>query len=69
MLDVSFIGILAWNVVLVGVLGFMVRVWMNDVKGDHSHSCRMNREDHDRMSHKLEEMRERVAKLEVRTEK
>ena len=68
-MDVTFVGNLAWNVVLVGVLGFMVRVWMNDVRSEHNQSCRMNREDHERMAAKLEEFRERIAKLEVKVEK
>ena len=60
---------LVWNLALVAVLGFMIRLWMKDVKDAISKDCLINNKQHEKFESQFIEHTRQIAKLEVKVEK
>lgn len=61
------VGNMAWNFLLIGALGFMIRLWMKNMETKVSDYCAQNRDDHKDIFEKLTSHTERIAVVEDRT--
>jgi hypothetical protein len=57
-----------WNVVLIGVLGFMIRLWMKDIKDAMAKDCLLNRQAHEKFDVAIIKHLERIVRLEAKLE-
>lgn len=61
------VGNMAWNLLLIGALAFMIRWWMRSMEDKINTYCQQNREEHGAFFKRLENHGERIAVVEDRT--